>query len=54
MEKFWFDVIEIENKPDEDLISILNDNDGFMWIDDSVLEKIDRKFMNLCFLLKMM
>ena len=50
MEKFWFEVIEIENKPDEDLISILNDNDGFaMWIDDSVLEKIDREIYEFMF-----
>ena len=53
MEKFWFDVIEIENKPDEDLISILNDNDGFaMWIDDSVLEKIDREIYEFMFFVK--
>ena len=43
----------IENKPDEDLISILNDNDGFaMWIDDSILEKIDREIYEFMFFVK--
>ena len=53
MEKFWFDVVQIENKADVDYISILNDHDGFaMWIDDSVLEKINREIYEFMFFVK--
>lgn len=53
LSKFKFDVVKIENTPDVDLISMLNDNDGFaMWIDDSIVEEINRELYEFLFFAK--
>ena len=53
LSRFEFDVVKIENSPHVDLLTILNDNDNFaMWIDDSIVEKINREVYEFLFFAK--